>query len=80
MTSNIEGADGRIIRPGDDVEVRAVWAANGNGLPPSYAWLSGYTFVREDINGVQHAMVRIESGTFAGSEIRVNPRDVRRAA
>ena len=47
-----------------------VWAANGNGLPPSRDWFGGYTFVREGV--VKHV-----GGTFDGLEVNCPPEDIR---
>lgn len=59
-----------MFKAGDAVEVRMVWAANGNGLPPSRAWFPGYTFVREGV--VKHV-----GGTYDGLEVNYSPADIR---
>ena len=68
----------RALVHGEAVHVFQVWASNGNGEAPSFAWLSGYSFlcVEADTGCV---LVRCERGVHAGCAVRFLTERVRRA-
>lgn len=62
------------MKPGDDVEVRRVWAHDGPFKPPLAGWFGNYKFVAR--NG-DIARVQATDGVFIGSEFNYKLSDVR---
>ena len=57
-----------VFQAGDEIEVLSTWAHG------SQRWKNGYSFVRYDGPNV---IVRLDKGTFQGSNVRHSMRDVR---
>lgn len=65
------------MKPGDAVEVHAVWASQGRLQPPLKAWFRGYEYVRADGATL---IVKRTAEPFSGVEVRYPAADVRPAA
>lgn len=55
------------MKPGDRVQVKTAWAAQGPGLPPLMTWMSGYEWVR--LVDSDTALVRHLKGPFTGCNV-----------